>query len=193
MFLDFTEIPPSNKADGHQDEFEFFARDFLDIRGYRALTDQERGLIEFVGQLLPTGKSSDISEMALEFDTIMPETEALLNEPDFCEQYYALVYLSEDVRCTLLGHEIQLGGVLTYAIPTQFTFESVESARALLKQEKSGVTLRARPTEKGHITRYLVNRMTEDDLQQLRSTFPGEAVARVVALRSGNGKKNGRH
>jgi hypothetical protein len=41
--IDFKEIPRSNIADGDQDTFEMFARDFLELTGYRILSGPDRG------------------------------------------------------------------------------------------------------------------------------------------------------
>lgn len=43
MILDFKEIPQANKADGLQDTFELFARDFLEVLGYKILQHPDRG------------------------------------------------------------------------------------------------------------------------------------------------------
>jgi hypothetical protein len=43
MIIDFKEIPEANKADGNQDTFEFFARDFLENLGYEILIHPTRG------------------------------------------------------------------------------------------------------------------------------------------------------
>lgn len=43
MILDFKEIPQANGNDGLQDSFELFARDFLQMRGYRIIDDPARG------------------------------------------------------------------------------------------------------------------------------------------------------
>lgn len=41
--LDFKEIPEAHKANGLQDSFELFARDFLAFMGYEILSDPDRG------------------------------------------------------------------------------------------------------------------------------------------------------
>ena len=41
--LDFKEIPEAHIATGKQDQFELFARDFLDFAGYQIITDPDRG------------------------------------------------------------------------------------------------------------------------------------------------------
>lgn len=41
--LDFKEIPEAHKANGLQDAFELFARDFLAFMGYEILSDPDRG------------------------------------------------------------------------------------------------------------------------------------------------------
>lgn len=43
MILDFKEIPEANKGGGLQDTFELFAREFLKSRGYRVISDPNRG------------------------------------------------------------------------------------------------------------------------------------------------------
>ena len=43
MILDFKEIPKANDANGHQDTFEFFAREFLEMMGYTIIQDPSRG------------------------------------------------------------------------------------------------------------------------------------------------------
>lgn len=43
MILDFKEIPQANKGDGSQDTFELFARDFLEILGYKIIQHPDRG------------------------------------------------------------------------------------------------------------------------------------------------------
>jgi hypothetical protein len=42
--LDFKEIPEANAADGKQDSFELFARDFLQSLGYKILEGPDRGI-----------------------------------------------------------------------------------------------------------------------------------------------------
>ncbi|HLA95915.1 MAG TPA: restriction endonuclease [Pyrinomonadaceae bacterium] len=41
--IDFKEIPQANLANGEQDTFELFARDFLEITGYEITTEPNRG------------------------------------------------------------------------------------------------------------------------------------------------------
>jgi len=41
--LDFKEIPAAHKATGKQDNFELFARDFLEYSGFKILSDPDRG------------------------------------------------------------------------------------------------------------------------------------------------------
>src|SRR5215471_499894 len=41
--LDFKEIPRANVASGEQDTFEMFAREFLELFGFKALTGPDRG------------------------------------------------------------------------------------------------------------------------------------------------------
>jgi hypothetical protein len=41
--IDFKEIPRGNIADGQQDQFEFFAREFLDLLDYRIVSGPSRG------------------------------------------------------------------------------------------------------------------------------------------------------
>lgn len=41
--LDFKEIPEPNKANGRQDTFELFARDFLEYMGYKPISGPDRG------------------------------------------------------------------------------------------------------------------------------------------------------
>jgi hypothetical protein len=41
--LDFKEIPQANLANGKQDEFELFARDFLVYLGYKIISEPDRG------------------------------------------------------------------------------------------------------------------------------------------------------
>jgi hypothetical protein len=41
--LDFREIPQANIANGKQDEFELFARDFLENLGYKIISEPDRG------------------------------------------------------------------------------------------------------------------------------------------------------
>jgi hypothetical protein len=41
--LDFKEIPKANVANGEQDTFELFARDFLELCGYKILSGPDRG------------------------------------------------------------------------------------------------------------------------------------------------------
>ncbi len=41
--LDFTEIPQANTGNGDQDTFELFARDFLEIAGFRIIEPPNRG------------------------------------------------------------------------------------------------------------------------------------------------------
>lgn len=41
--LDFTEIPQANLANGKQDEFELFARDFFACLGYKIISEPDRG------------------------------------------------------------------------------------------------------------------------------------------------------
>jgi hypothetical protein len=41
--LDFKEIPQANLANGEQDTFELFAREFLELFGFRALSGPDRG------------------------------------------------------------------------------------------------------------------------------------------------------
>jgi hypothetical protein len=41
--LDFKEIPQANLANGEQDTFEMFAREFLEITGYKVLSGPDRG------------------------------------------------------------------------------------------------------------------------------------------------------
>lgn len=43
MLVDFKEIPMANKGDGHQDEFEFFAKDFLLESGFVIIQGPDRG------------------------------------------------------------------------------------------------------------------------------------------------------
>lgn len=43
MLLDFKEIPRANSAEGLQDTFELFARDFLEALGYGILVEPNRG------------------------------------------------------------------------------------------------------------------------------------------------------
>ncbi|MCB0701367.1 MAG: restriction endonuclease [Candidatus Kapaibacterium sp.] len=43
MILDFKEIPQANKANGYQDTFELFARDFLEVLGYEIIQQPDRG------------------------------------------------------------------------------------------------------------------------------------------------------
>lgn len=43
MILDFKEIPKANGADGNQDTFELFARDFLQYLGYAIIENPDRG------------------------------------------------------------------------------------------------------------------------------------------------------
>ena len=43
MIIDFKEIPLANKADGLQDTFELFARDFLEEIGYKIIQHPARG------------------------------------------------------------------------------------------------------------------------------------------------------
>jgi len=44
--IDFKEIPPSNIANGEQDTFELFARDFFHCLGYEILENPARELTE---------------------------------------------------------------------------------------------------------------------------------------------------
>lgn len=41
--IDFKEIPPANIANGEQDTFEFFARDFFNCLGYKIIENPARG------------------------------------------------------------------------------------------------------------------------------------------------------
>lgn len=41
--LDFKEIPQANLANGKQDTFEMFAREFLELVGYKVLSGPDRG------------------------------------------------------------------------------------------------------------------------------------------------------
>jgi len=43
MILNFKEIPQANKGNGLQDEFELFARDFLEFLGYKIINSPDRG------------------------------------------------------------------------------------------------------------------------------------------------------
>lgn len=43
MILDFKEIPKANTGNGEQDTFELFARDFLEILGYKIIQNPDRG------------------------------------------------------------------------------------------------------------------------------------------------------
>ena len=43
MILDFKEMPQANGGDGMQDAFELFARDFLEVLGYKILHNPDRG------------------------------------------------------------------------------------------------------------------------------------------------------
>ncbi len=43
MLIDFTEIPQANKAGGHQDAFELFSRDFIELLGYEIVSSPARG------------------------------------------------------------------------------------------------------------------------------------------------------
>ncbi len=41
--LDFTEIAPANEPSGKQDTFELFARDFLELLGFKIESGPDRG------------------------------------------------------------------------------------------------------------------------------------------------------
>lgn len=41
--IDFTEIPKANIADGKQDMFELFAREFFNALGFSIVEDPDRG------------------------------------------------------------------------------------------------------------------------------------------------------
>jgi len=43
MILNFKEIPQANSGDGNQDTFELFARDFLEVLGYKIIQHPDRG------------------------------------------------------------------------------------------------------------------------------------------------------
>jgi len=43
MIVDFKEIPPANSSEGDQDQFELFARDFVDAIGYTVIDQPDRG------------------------------------------------------------------------------------------------------------------------------------------------------
>jgi hypothetical protein len=43
MIVDFKEIPPANSSDGYQDQFELFARDFLENLGFLIIEQPDRG------------------------------------------------------------------------------------------------------------------------------------------------------
>ena len=45
MLVDFTEIPPSNDMDEHQDQFELFTRDFASALGFTILQHIEQELV----------------------------------------------------------------------------------------------------------------------------------------------------
>ncbi|WP_296315522.1 hypothetical protein [Winogradskyella sp. UBA3174] len=43
MIVDFKEIPPANSSDGNQDQFELFARDFVENLGFLIIEQPDRG------------------------------------------------------------------------------------------------------------------------------------------------------
>ncbi len=43
MIVDFTEINPANSSDGNQDQFELFARDFVEAIGFTIVSNPDRG------------------------------------------------------------------------------------------------------------------------------------------------------
>ena len=43
MIVDFTEINPANSSDGNQDQFELFARDFIEAIGFTIISHPDRG------------------------------------------------------------------------------------------------------------------------------------------------------
>ena len=60
MILDFKEIPQANKGDELQDEFELFARDFLEFIGYKIIAVPDLGadgqkdfLLELTRKVIP--------------------------------------------------------------------------------------------------------------------------------------------
>lgn len=56
--LDFKEIPEAHVANGNQDRFELFARDFLSFIGYKILADPDRGAdggVDLIAEEMRTG------------------------------------------------------------------------------------------------------------------------------------------
>jgi len=44
--LNFKEIPEAHIANGEQDRFEMFARDFLEYLGYKIISNPDRGFTD---------------------------------------------------------------------------------------------------------------------------------------------------
>lgn len=156
----------------------------------RQLTGEDRSVIEFVGQLLPTGVSPDLPELALAIELNAERSADLLSDRDLADSDFALIRVQEDMHVTVLDQEVLLGTILTHGAPVRFTRDSIAEANAAIARNKEVSVIRAEPSRAGSIKRYQIERISDDDLEALRSTMPSDSMARIAAIRRGKGKKN---